>query len=292
MAVGGFVACVFVRHRQRCRSQPPPAAPEPHCGPGPKVAVALEPGAGGRQEARDGCGLLAAPRTAAPKDTSRLRSRVCPKGHALQIYTVPWSGDFGCDACGRDIRAGAAVWSCRGCKYDACSGCSLPGEEGESVSPQGTPRLLTVANDRDTGLHGMFFGAADRAALAEDPVLDPDDPGMVAARPPRSMALPSAPCAKSLDEIDLHLLRHGCDSAETGVESAIRTVNSTTMRLSQIMAEVQVAPTGLKPALLAQAEALESGEEYLHARHLLESLKPDVVGTAPPGDDLMEEGRC
>merc|ERR1712216_1081161 len=55
---------------------------------------------------------------------------ICPLGHALE-YQVARVENWGCDACGRLVRAGGVLWGCRQCNYDKCHDCMNVTPEGE-----------------------------------------------------------------------------------------------------------------------------------------------------------------
>jgi len=253
-----------------------------------------------------------------PNDVAEPRQRTCSKGHALQSYTVPWSGDFSCDKCGEDFPVGSIVWTCPGCHSDLCNSCSGGGDDEElprcpgghdcgrfalepgTYTSASCSRCLKADLARSCShffrcgacqydlcpdcAHSSSIGLTSQMqALMQALSLAQEQDQMVAAKLPESVVLQSAEHAAKLDAVDLQLLSEGHDSMEVGLEYAIRTVNATTTELSRIMAEVQVAPTGTKQALLAEAEALQRSEEYQRARRMLESLNPDVVGVDPFG---------
>lgn len=307
LALACFLLFLFIGRNRLCRPKSIGHEAEP------KEALAVAP----EEECCDEAHELSGGSPTAPKDVAEPFQRTCPKGHALQSYTVPWSGDFSCDKCGEEFGVGAAVWTCEGCHYDLCNACSGGGDEELPSCPSGhaCKRFALEPGDYTSAscsrclkadlarscAHFFRCGAcqydvcpdctdpskvrdaARMQALMQALALAQEQAQMVARRPPESMVLQSAEHAAQLDAVDLHLLREGRDSAEVGVEAAIRIVNATSTELSRIMGDVQVAPTGAKQALLAEAEALERSEEYLRARRLLQSLSPSVFGVDPFG---------
>jgi serine/threonine protein kinase len=85
----------------------------------------------------------------------------CPSGHALVRFKAP-TGGWSCDVCGRQAKAGAAMWGCRPCNYDCCVECSrtssriapVPASLGpvstEAVLPLPLPCSSTSAPASDT----------------------------------------------------------------------------------------------------------------------------------------------
>ncbi|CAE7170546.1 NMRAL1 [Symbiodinium pilosum] len=75
----------------------------------------------------------------------------CPKDHPLRRYATP-HGQYVCDGCNRQVKAGDHLWGCGACDFDLCDGCRakvIHKRTDEPVLP--TSRGQPPGEDADKG---------------------------------------------------------------------------------------------------------------------------------------------
>jgi len=225
---------------------------------------------------------------------------LCPARHDLQRFEVPWSGDFTCDRCLRDIPLGEVMWSCRCCSYDICDACSCEGYcselHGMKACSSGCHRRPRQTASWDSSikasLDGQHSSGGQRLAYYHFDTRpgSPADEADIA--PPQLRWFVQAvwerlamtaerergPCGRRGDREDAE-----AGPPEVSQEWALRTVNATAAEVSRLMTKVHRVPREEKKALIAQAALLETSREYTVA---LERLRRDPPPRAAEIDPL------
>jgi len=242
----------------------------------------------------------------------------CPRGHSLQRFVVPWTGDFSCEACGQEVSEGSALFSCRVCGYDMCASCSGmrsllpvgPSPDGvDRVTCPGGHELRRLTTDPPGYRWPAVCSSCKRPNLAKScsyflhcsicrhdicpacaqvfmQTLADERSGAATSR-----GAPHNEALTSLGPVKLRFLSEdGAASthehSQAAVDEAARIVDSISTEIATVMAMAQAAPAQEKPALLERAQSLQTCGEYVAALRVLEN-KRSSVGLDPLGGVLL-----